>query len=483
VTSARTASFEHGRLLFLRGLGLVYAVAFCSLAVQLPGLIGDDGILPAGRFLAAVTRSPFATWWDVPSIVWWTGGDTSSLQCIAWLGAAAGTLLFLGILPMFAAAAAWTSYLSLVSVGQVFLGFQWDALLLEAGLLGILLAPSGVRLGGDCRPAPRAFIWLCWLLVGKLHLSSGLAKLMSGDPTWRDLTALDYHYWTTCLPTWTGWWMQQLPPIVHRGTTALVLFVELVAPVCIFCGRRLRHLAGLTLIGLQIGIAATGNYGFFNLLTIVLCFTLYHDEAFVVGADRRPSSPSAPARARQMLAVALAIPIAALSLTPMMNAFVGSRWLPAPLVDAWRVTAPFRTFNGYGLFSSMTTVRPEIVVEATFDGDTWEPYEFRWKPGDVTRRPAFVQPHMPRLDWQMWFAALQGPERARWFVSFLHRLADADSDVVALLARAPGTGRPYAVRARLYRYEFTDLATRRRTGAWWQRRLVGAYAAPVRSAG
>lgn len=485
-STERRGRYDLTRWLYLRGLGVVFAVAFASLGVQIAGLVGDDGILPAARFLAAVEDR----WGDagrrlVPSLAWLVGADTASLERLAWAGVASGIALALGVVPKLAATACWVLYLSLASVGQVFLEFQWDALLLEAGVLGILLAPWGLRPGLGRTAAPRPLVWICWLLVFKLNVMSGAVKLLSGDPTWWSLTALEYHYWTTCLPTWTGWWAHQMPPLVHRASALGMFVVELVVPFGIPCGRRLRHLAAGLLVGLQAGIAATGNYGFFNLLTVVLCLTLYDDAALerVWRPLRRWASPPPPPGRSRRLAVAVAVAVGGLSLVPMAERFARRPLLPHSLDAAVAILRPLRSFNGYGLFASMTTTRPEIVVEGTLDGATWVPYPFRWKPGDPREAPGFVQPHMPRLDWQMWFAALQGPRGAWWFEPFLGRLLAGSEDVLALLADDPFDGRrPLGVRATLHRYEFTDLRERQATGAWWRREPVGPYAGPMRSA-
>jgi len=481
----RHGVYDLTRWLFLRGLGLVYVCAFASLAPQLAGLVGDDGILPAGRFLAAAhARHGAAGYWYVPTIAWLVGADTVSLERLAFGGAALGGALLLGLAPRVTAIACWILYLSLVGVGQVFLEFQWDSLLLEAGLLGVLLAPSGLRPGLGRSAMPRAFIWLCWLLVFKLNVMSGAVKLLSGDRAWQSLTALEYHYWTTCLPTWTGWWMHHLPPVVHRASAIAMFVVELIVPFGILCGRRVRHLSAGLLIALQVGIAATGNYGFFNLLTIVLCATLYDDAALerVWSPFRRRLRPPPPTRRVRLASMGLATAAALLSLIPMVTRLSGRDVVPRPLLETSSTLRPLRAFNAYGLFATMTTTRPEIVVEGTLDGTAWKAYRFRWKPGPPTDTPRFVQPHMPRLDWQMWFAALQGPRRAFWFPPFIERLLEASPPVLALLADDPfGGRRPLAVRARLYRYRFTDPRERRATGAWWHRTLVGTYFGPLRS--
>jgi len=458
----------------------VYVVAFASLGVQIAGLVGNAGILPADAFLARVAQHfGGGAAARLPTLCWLLGADTRTLQLLCIAGIACGTALIVGILPGPAALLAWALYLSLLGVGQVFLGFQWDALLLETGLLALLVAPWRWR-PRRYDPSIVALLPL-WCLVFKLHLLSGWVKLAGGDPTWWNFTALEYHYWTTCLPVWIGWYAAQLPDLVQRASVLVMFAIELGAPFAILGPRRLRHAAAGAMIALQLGIAATGNYGFFNLLTIALCLTLLDDAALVWLLPVVHVPPHAtPRRPVRVLAGAAALAASALTLLPMAERLLGARALPLPAIVLLEALEPLRSFNTYGLFASMTTVRPEIILEGSDDGSTWEAYEFRWKPGDPRRRPAFVEPYMPRLDWQMWFAALQGYERTPWFAPFLDRVLANDPDVTGLLAPGPFAGHPPRyIRAVLYRYEFATPAEHR-TGAWWRRERLGLYA-PARS--
>ena len=473
----RLASYACTRRLFLRLLGVVYVVAFGSLLLQIAGLVGGDGILPAGIFFEKVhdRLGADARWW-LPSVCWWLGTGTPMLRALCAAGIGCGVLLACDVAPLIAAGAAWALYLSLVVAGQVFLNFQWDALLLETGLLALPLAPLRLR------PRPHPGDWLpllpLWLLVLKLHVLSGWVKIASGDPTWHDLTALRYHYWTTCLPVWLGWYADRLPLLAQQAAAAGMFAVELGAPWLIFGPRRLRHLAAVAMIGLQLAIALTGNYGFFNLLTIALCLTLLDDGALARWMPRSlppPASAAArlPALARSLAAGVLAV----LVLLPLLANVPAGR--ARPLVrSALAALAPLRSFNGYGLFANMTTERPEIVIEGSDDGATWRAYELPWKPGDPAKRPRFVAPYMPRLDWQMWFAALQGHRQTYWFDPLLERLLEGSPPVLALFAEVPFPSRPpRLVRAVLYRYVFASPAEHAR-GLWWHRELVGLYAPP-----
>jgi predicted DCC family thiol-disulfide oxidoreductase YuxK len=274
-------TFSLATWLFLRLLGVVYFFAFLSLATQILGLIGRNGILPAGDFLAIV-RSRFGTerYWLFPTLAWLGSSDTA-LQVMSGSGVACGLLLIFDIAPMLVLSLLWVLYLSLVTVGGDFLSFQWDNLLLEAGFVAILLAPGHLWPRGPTRSAPPGIPrWLLWFLLFRLMFSSGAVKLASGDPTWRNLTALQYHYYTQPLPTPIAWYMHLAPAGFQRASTVFTLFIELVVPFLIFAPRLWRFVGGGLLILLQVLIALTGNYAFFNLLTVAQCVLLY-DDAFL----------------------------------------------------------------------------------------------------------------------------------------------------------------------------------------------------------
>ena len=165
-----------------------------------------------------------------------------------------------------------------------------------------------------------------------------------------------------------------------------------------------------------------------------------------------------------------------LSLVPLVAALRWPLSLLGQLPKVYELASPLRIVNSYGLFAIMTTTRPEIIVEGSADGVHWLPYEFRYKPGDVTRKPRFMAPHQPRLDWQMWFAALSEYRREPWFLSFCQRLLEGSRPVLGLLERNPfPRAPPLYVRAVVYDYHFTDASTRRATGAWWRRSMKGLY--------
>jgi len=470
------------RWLFLRLLGLVYFVAFGSLAVQVTGLIGDHGLLPAGAYLDWAHSTYGRDAYRLLPTLFWLGAGNAALQLVTWGGVGLSILLMIGVAPMAMLAVLWALYLSLAVAGQDFLSFQWDALLLETGLLAILWAPPGWLPRRDSAAPSAAIRWLLVFLLFKLMFLSGATKLLSGDPTWRHLTALDYHFETQPLPTWVGWYAHQLPSTAHRAATAVMFVIELGAPWLLFAPPRLRKLRYLgvgALLLLQAGIALTGNYGFFNLLAIVLCVPALDDDLLrhILPLDVGLGAPGRRAwRATVHVLAPVLFCFSALSFwaeigyTPPGGQGLVPRWGLAAL--AW--VAPLRSFNGYGLFRVMTTERPELAIEGSRDGVRWSEYAFRWKPGPVARRPGFVEPYHPRLDWQMWFAALDPMSSLPLLRALSQQLQAGTPDVLALLARNPFPGGPPRfIRFAQYDYRFTTSAERSRSGAWWRRELVG----------
>jgi hypothetical protein len=471
------------RWLFLRLLGVVYLAAFLSLWVQIDGLIGSDGVLPVADFLTAVRQALGSErYYHVPTLCWLNASD-QFLTGLCTGGTVLSCMLILGLAPAPVLFLLWAFYLSLTVAGQVFLGYQWDALLLETGFLAIFFAPLRLwdRLDRAAPPSS-VVLWLLRWLLFRLLFRSGMVKLLSDDPSWRSLTALQYHYETQPLPTWTSWYMHQLPGWFQQLSVLMTFAAELLLPLLIFGPRRCRHVACAGIVALQLLIAATGNFGFFNLLTIVLCVPLLEDGFFPARWRTRlarPGEPEAHPKVRtwsSWLTVPVAGLILIMSLVPFLQKCGFTNWWPPWLVRAYHTVASFHSVNNYGLFAVMTPERPEIIVEGSSDGRTWRPYEFKWKPGDPGRRPAFTGLHMPRLDWQMWFAALGRWQENPWFIHFLVRLRQGSPNVLKLLDRNPFAEQPPRyLRALLYQYHFTDSATRRQDGTWWRREKIDFY--------
>ncbi len=461
-------SYNISAYLFRKAIALIYLIAFVSFGVQALGLIGSGGLLPLPTWLGTVHRELGAAgYWRAPTILWLDSSD-AMIRAVWIAGALFALAALIGALPRIALSACLVLYLSIVSAGQSFMSFQWDYLLLEAGLLAIFVDGTALR------------NWLVKWLLFRLMLLSGLAKLASGDPTWRNLTALQYHYETQPLPTPLAWYMHQLPAWFQSASVLYMFAAELIAPFLLFAPRRIRVWAAASIVFLQLLIAATGNYTFFNYLAIVLCLSAIDDaqwpervRALISPRAERSLQPRWP-RVRRYVSVALIVLLVPASIAIGMEGLGYAVPLPAARAVSW--IAPFGLVNSYGLFANMTTMRPEIIVQASMDGRSWQDYQFRYKPGDPKREPRYVAPYQPRLDWQMWFAALGSYQENPFFVNLMVRLLEARPEVLALLERAPfGRDRPRYVRAVVYEYKFSDWATFSRTRAWWTREYRGIY--------
>ncbi len=480
------SDFFLSRWIFLRALGAIYLIAFISFWMQMPGLIGHNGILSEGQFMSAVKEQCEQhgvgpdRFRQLPTLCWLNSSDGFiQFQCAA--GTILALLLILGIAPVPALALLWVFYLSLMTVGRDFFGFQWDNLLLEVGFLSIFFAPLRLwpKFSRETPPS-RIVLWLQRLLLFKLMFSSGCVKLTSQDPTWHNLTALTFHYQTQPLPTWIAWYASQAPLWFMKFSCAAMFAIELGTPFLIFAPRRIRFIGAAAIASLQTLILLTGNYTFFNLLTLALCLLLLDDFVFKkVLRVRIPQHPELKKSLHWPLAITipLAIVFTSISLFQVIANF-GVRgsglFYPIAVADGW--LEPYRTINGYGLFAVMTTERREIIVQGSNDGVHWLDYEFKYKPGDVTRRPQFIAPLQPRLDWQMWFAALSDYQDNPWFGNFCVRLLQGSPEVLALLKKNPFPDKPPVfIRAEVYTYKFTNFAELRATGAWWKREFVGEY--------
>lgn len=471
-------TFVHTRRWFLRLLGVVYFVAFLSLGVQVLGLIGQNGIMPAAEYLDWVgERLGDGRYWRAPTLCWFDASD-QTLQWMCYGGAGLSALLVLGVTPLPITILLWAMYLSLVTVGSVFMHFQWDILLLETGFLAIFLAPPRLRLQrADSAPPSRIMILLVRWLLFRLMFQSGVVKLTSGDVSWADLSALTLHYETQPLPIWTSWYAHQLPLWMHQVSCVAMFAIELVVPFMLFAPRRVRHLACLLIAGLMFTIAATGNYTFFNLCTLVLCVGALDDSVLrrLNPFTRRGDSIQTTTtprrfRLRNVVIVPVALIIALVSTVQGVRNIWGRDAVPAEVVRYTAYAGPFKSISSYGLFRVMTKTRPEVIIEGSNDRRTWLEYEFWWKPGDVNRPPGLVQPHQPRVDWQMWFAALGHHQRNPWLIRMMRRTLEGSPDVLAFYRHNPfPDAPPRYIRAVRYQYHFTDRETRRETDAWWRR--------------
>lgn len=456
---------------FLRLLALVYLGAFVSTGVQIVGLAGEQGILPVGQHIAELRAAHgWAGIFKFPTL-FWLSADDRALYGAALAGCAFSVTLLFNVLPRVSLVMLFLLYLSLFHAGQLFMNFQWDYLLLESGFLAIFLA------GGR-----RSVVWLFRWLMFRLRFLSGASKLLSQDPTWANLTALNYFFETQPLPHWGGWYAHLLPEWALRFATGSALAIELVVPFLMFMPRRLRLIGAWLTILMQIAILLTSNHNYANVLVLVLCLFLLDDRALarVVPPNlarrllRRPAAPPLPGRAGGALTVTVAAMLFSASLLQMWD-MLTPRGNAAPFATALEWMRPFRVVNRYHVFPTMKTERIELVIEASLDGREWRPWEFKFKPGDVMRRPDVIVPHHPRIDWLAWFVPTH-PIFLPWFDNLLHRLVDGSPAVVALMGDNPfGAVPPRRLRVSVWRYHFTDAGTRAATGAWWTRDYLGSF--------
>ncbi len=505
------------RWIFLRALGLIYFSAFYSLVFQIRGLIGADGILPSNEFLAAVAHQfGRGRFWFAPTLLWIATGP-HMLTAICWVGMIVSLLLVINVWPRGMLLICFVCFLSFVSAAQDFSGYQSDGMLLEAGFISLFLAPPGFWPGlGRLHPPSRASYFLLQWEWFRIYFESGMVKLASGDPEWRNFTAMDEYYQNGPLPTWIGWYAEHLPHSFHAFATGATLVLELGLVFMLFLPRRWRIVSFFIVTAWQIPVILTANYTFLNYLVLLLGFLLLDDrfllrimpqrwKRFISPEPTTPPlqttqnpdtlegpTPTEPHAEPQNVVASShravhSLRAFKLALTSVMLIWifyattVQMIWilfprLPLPTSPVAALD-PFRIANRYGLFAVMTRGRYEIEFQGSNDGQTWVAYLFRYKPQDPSKRPGIYAPYQPRFEWNLWFASL-GSWRDNLIVpSAEERLLAGAPDVLALFAANPfPEGPPKQVRAVLWRYWFTSLAEKRETGMWWKRQLIGLYA-------
>jgi len=466
------ADYWLSRFLFQRGLGLVYLIAFLVALNQFRPLLGEHGLLPVPNFVKQV---PFA---DSPSLFYWFPKD-AAFAAAAWAGVALSCLALAGVSERFSMgvsmavwALLWALYISFVNVGQVFYGYGWEDMLLEAGFCAIFL--------GNGASAPNMIpMWILRWMEFRVMFGAGLIKLR-GDPCWRDLTCLDYHYETQPIPNPLSWYFHALPKWMLHGGVAFNHFIEIVVPFGYFLPQPFATIAGALTILFQLLLMLSGNLSFLNLLTIVLAIPMLDGRLlakWLPHAALPVHSLNEAGGWHYYAVLGYAAVVALLSIRPAIN-LVSSRQLMNASFE------PLHLVNTYGAFGSIGRTRDEVIVEgsgdpAMLDG-SWRAYEFKGKPGDPFRMPPQIAPYQLRLDWQMWFAAMSGYAEEPWFVNFAAKLLQGDRAVLSLLRVNPFANTPPRfIRARLYHYRFSTVSERRKTGAWWQRELAGEWFPPV----
>jgi hypothetical protein len=460
------------RFCLQRALGFVYLIAFLIAVVQFRPLLGERGLLPVPLFLRRVR------FWDAPSLFHWHYSD-HAFSLVAWSGLTLSLLAVLGLSDAFGTPVSvlvwgllWLLYLSIVNVGQKFYGFGWESTLLETGFLAIFLGASNTT-------APDVMIWLLRWVLFRVMFGAGLIKLR-GDPCWRNLTCLAYHYETQPLPNPLSWYLHWQPLWMHKAGVLFTHFVELVVPWGYFMPPPVCYIAGLLTIVFQGTLILSGNLSWLNYITIVLALSCFDDQALSWIIPLNVPEVEPRALIHNLLLGAITLLVVALSIRPIKNMWSHEQRMNASF-------DPLHLVNTYGAFGSVSRERMEIIVEGTLDPEIssrteWREYEFKGKPGDVMRRPCIVSPYHWKLDWQMWFAAMSPYYRHPWLLHLIAKLLQGDRAILSLLSqrRKPFPDRPPThIRAQLYQYHFAEWQDGRKSGAWWVRTRVGQYLPPL----
>ena len=481
------------RWLFLRGLGLIYFSAFYSLVFQIRGLIGPEGVLPASGYLEAVARQfgP-ARFWFAPTLLW-LSSSAHMLVAICWVGMLASLFLVLNLWPRGTLLLCFVCFLSFVAAAEDFAGYQSDGMLLEAGFIALFFAPPGFRPGlGRSHPPSRFSLFLLQWEWFRIYFESGMVKLASRDPLWRNFGAMDDYYQNGPLPTWIGWYVQHLPHGFHAFSTGATLVLELGLVFMLFLPRRFRIACFFIVTAWQIPVILTANYTFLNYLVLLLGVLLLDDRFLLwvmpqgwkgfVTMELQPDGLLPEPRTKMSSADAFKLALTSVMLlwifyaTTVQMIWIVFPRLPFPSSPVMALD-PFRIANRYGLFAVMTRGRYEIEFQGSEDGQTWVSYPFRYKPQDPSKAPGIYAPYQPRFEWNLWFASLGSWRDNMFVVSAEERLLSGSQDVLALFAANPfPQAPPRLVRAVIWQYWFTSLAEKRTTGLWWNRKQIGLYA-------
>lgn len=454
------------RLLFQRAMGVLYLIAFVIALNQFRPLLGERGLLPVPQYVKE------ASFLQSPSLFFLWPKDIA-FQAAAWIGILLSIVVIAGLADRYSVGvsfavwgALWILYLSFVNVGQIFYGFGWESILLEAGFYTMFLGPRGVA-------PPRVIFWLLWWLLFRVMFGAGLIKLR-GDPCWRDLTCLNYHYETQPMPNPFSWYLHWGPEWTRKAGVVINHIAELIVPWGYFLIAPVRAVAGILTMVFQALIMVSGNLSFLNALTFVLTIPTLDDRWLGIPLALRRTFIRPPDPTLQMLAWIVAGITVLLSINPVRN-MISARQMMNFSYN------PLHLVGTYGAFGGITRSRDEIVIEGTDDtvigpGTVWKAYEFKGKPGDPERRPPQIAPYHLRLDWLMWFAAMGSYAQHPWFLHLVEKLLQGDPATLALLRDNPFSRRPpHFIRAELYRYRFSTPDEKRKTGAWWVRQWQADY--------
>lgn len=461
-------------------MGLIYCVGFLVAINQWKPLVGTDGLLPLPLYFEQLKGAlGWKAYVVVPSLMWLSPTDGFAMA-ISWLGLGASVLVVAGVCNAALMLLLWLLYGSLVHAGQLFYGYGWEMMMIEAGFLAIFLCPWRTwRPMPKDSPPPEPVIWMLRWMLFRLMFGAGLIKLR-GDSCWRDLTCLYYHFETQPMPNPLSWYFHSLPMFVLKGGVLVNHMAELVAPWLAFAPRPWRTAAGLLIIGFQGVLIFSGNLSWLNYLTIVIALACFDDSFFTRWLKVKMELPRGRwdwKWGRKSAGIyALSALVLVLSIQPTLNLFSSSQVMNGSY-------DPIGLVNTYGAFGTVGKERLQLVLEGTLDDEPtdaahWLEYSFKCSPGDLRRRPCVVAPYQERLDWQIWFAGMEEPRQNAWLFHFVLKLLQGDRGALGLLENDPFAGRPpKSIRAILYRYRFTKPSEHTRD--WWARERVGVYLPPL----
>jgi hypothetical protein len=479
VEAMENSSYAYSAWALSRGIALCFVIAFASLLPQMMGLYGKNGILSIHQFMRVIkNKTGPQRYYELPTLFWLNSSDLF-LNAVAGTGLLAALLATLGFSTPVMMVVTWACYLSFVNSGQDFLRFQWDILLLETGFLSFFLSPWRIDWSSWAVHEPSVFVrWLFWILLFKLIFLSGVVKVISKDPVWRNLTALKYHYWTQPIPNPISYFMAKLPEWFQKICTGIMFTIELAVPFLIFLPGKARWVGAGLIFTFQVLILITGNYAFFNFLSAILCFILVDDtlwQPWLMNFFPKLTLVTEYSMIYNSAGAVLAVIILPLNLFWFALAF----WDESPLLNSFlaiiRTIYNLRINSSYGLFAVMTKQRPELVLQGSNDTENWEDYEFKFKPSSLKTMPPVLAPHQPRLDWQMWFAALGTFRQNLWLQNLMARIFMNSEDVLNLLRKNPFPEVPKYLRLVRYQYKFSETRDLFKQGIWWQREYVGLY--------
>ncbi|KAK6174133.1 hypothetical protein SNE40_017466 [Patella caerulea] len=495
------------RIVMLRYLGFIYFVAFLVALHQNKPLLGLKGLLPVDKVLDNIKERTNGDPWimvnHVPSVLWWFDYRNNLdvlLDGLAYSGIILSVFLMVrGAANWFIMAALWILYQSIVNVGQRWYSFGWESQLLETGFLAIFLCPVwNLSSVPQQTPTSRVVIYGYRWLIFRIMLGAGLIKIR-GDQCWRDLTCMNYHYETQPVPNPMSYYMHQSPEFFHKFETLSNHFIELIVPFALFLTRRIVMIGGSLQILFQVVLIISGNLSFLNWLTILPSLACFDDLSLswmfsnsknsvkhqVVNIEMtrrvKKPQPNIGNYMRNVFNISLGIFLVYLSIPVVQNLF-SSRQAMNSSFD------PLRLVNTYGAFGSVTKKRTEVIFQGTMSKDpmspsaVWEEYEFKCKPGNVTRTPCIISPYHYRLDWLLWFVPFHKSFQYNpWIVHLVVKLLANDEDTLSLIRYNPFINQPPRyIRIENYRYVFTKIGSpEAKSGAWWKRKHIGNYLQPL----